>query len=90
VPISADFTNPGNALLRKMGWEGEGGLGRGGKGREEAVGVELADAFHGGRRVEGIGAGRGSGGGPAADFYSKDFLKRAQQERFNAVSRGPS
>lgn len=92
MPVAADETNPGNQMLRKLGWDGSGGLGKDGRGQEEAVGVQMSGGGRGsggGRRVAGIGIGAGAGaGGDASTFdYSKESLARAQQARYLAAFR---
>lgn len=42
VSVTQDTSNPGNQMLRKMGWTEGQGLGKDGQGKEQAVGVELA------------------------------------------------
>jgi RNA-binding protein 5/10 len=44
VAVSQDDHNPGNQMLRKMGWKEGQGLGRDNEGKETAVGVELASS----------------------------------------------
>jgi hypothetical protein len=44
VAVSQDDNNPGNQMLRKMGWKEGQGLGRDNEGKETAVGVELASS----------------------------------------------
>lgn len=43
LAVFEDASNPGNAILRRMGWSDGSGLGKDGSGKEEAVGVELAN-----------------------------------------------
>jgi hypothetical protein len=65
VPLSADISNPGNQMLRKMGWTEGQGLGRDGTGMEQAVGVILAEG------KDGTGSGSGAGSGIASGAGAK-------------------
>ena len=86
-----DHNNPGSQMLRKMGWNDGQGLGRGGTGAEESVGVKLSDdSSIGGRRVAGVGVNAGSI--PQINYSSngreyKDSLLRAAKARYDQVSK---
>ena len=87
-----DTSNPGTQMMMKMGWNSGEGLGRGGTGAEESVGVLLSSDLNnnGGKRTTGIG-----GGGtaiPRIDYRSsgreyKDSLLRAAKARYDQVSK---
>ena len=87
-----DESNPGNQLLRKMGWDTGKGLGKDGKGMEESVGVKLADiekVSEGNRGVAGIGSNTGI---PPVNYKGegkayKDSLLRAAKARYDQVSK---
>jgi hypothetical protein len=89
VTVLSDISNPGNQMLRKMGWTEGQGLGRDGGGMEEAVGVKLAEsgAGAGGRRVTGVGADKGEiippieYGGRGVTY--KESLLRAAKARYD-------
>jgi G-patch domain/OCRE domain/Zinc-finger double-stranded RNA-binding len=87
-----DVSNPGTQLLRKMGWNEGQGLGRGGTGAEESVGVILASqtANNNGKRISGVGGS--SGAIPQVDYRGsgreyKESLLRAAKARYDQVSK---
>ena len=92
VPSSSlqDISNPGNQMLRKMGWNEGQGLGKGGTGVEESVGVLLASDINSnsGKRIQGIGVTQvqqtklyhGSG------REYKESLLRAAKARYDQVN----
>ena len=93
-PVSSsslqDISNPGNQMLRKMGWNEGQGLGKGGTGVEESVGVLLASDINSnnGKRIQGIGVTQvqqtklyhGSG------REYKESLLRAAKARYDQVN----
>jgi len=87
VALSTDLSNPGNQLLRKMGWSEGKGLGKDEQGREIAVGVE---ASGGPRGNAGIGAEASSVTSHIA--YSgegqeyRESLLKATKARFDQIS----
>lgn len=92
VPSSSlqDSSNPGTQMLRKMGWNEGQGLGRGGSGAEESVGVLLASDVNSnsGKRVQGIGVAAA----PQTILYHgsgreyKESLLRAAKARYDQVN----
>lgn len=92
VPSSSlqDSSNPGTQMLRKMGWNEGQGLGRGGSGAEESVGVLLASDINSnsGKRVQGIGVAAA----PQTILYHgsgreyKESLLRAAKARYDQVN----
>ena len=87
-----DVSNPGTQLLRKMGWNEGQGLGRGGTGAEESVGVILASQTgnNNGKRISGVGGS--SGAIPQVDYRGsgreyKESLLRAAKARYDQVSK---
>lgn len=81
VPVSADESNPGNTLLRKLGWREGQGLGRDGEGAVESVAVLEANAqsdMHNTLR------NTASGGGSA-----RDNPLATARARYEQVSRQP-
>ena len=85
-----DSSNPGTQMLRKMGWNEGQGLGRGGTGAEEAVGVLLASDMNSnsGKRVQGIGLVQVQ---QTKLFYGagkeyKESLLRAAKARYDQVN----
>jgi G-patch domain/Zinc-finger double-stranded RNA-binding len=87
-----DVSNPGTQLLRKMGWNEGQGLGRGGAGAEESVGVMLASQTgnNNGKRISGVGGS--SGAIPQVDYRGsgreyKESLMRAAKARYDQVSK---
>jgi G-patch domain/OCRE domain/Zinc-finger double-stranded RNA-binding len=87
-----DVSNPGTQLLRKMGWNEGQGLGRGGTGAEESVGVMLASqtSNNNGKRISGVGGS--SGAIPQVDYRGsgreyKESLLRAAKARYDQVSK---
>ena len=86
-----DVSNPGTQLLRKMGWNDGQGLGRGGAGAEESVGVILASqaSNNNGKRISGVGGANGAI--PQLDYRGsgreyKESLLRAAKARYDQVS----
>ena len=93
-PVSSsslqDISNPGNQMLRKMGWNEGQGLGKGGTGVEESVGVLLASDMNSnsGKRIQSIGVTQvqqtklyhGSG------REYKESLLRAAKARYDQVN----
>lgn len=87
-----DVSNPGTQLLRKMGWNEGQGLGRGGTGAEESVGVMLASQTNTSstKRISGVGGS--SGAIPQVDYRGsgreyKESLLRAAKARYDQVSK---
>jgi hypothetical protein len=95
VAVHDDHTNPGNSLLRKMGWQEGKGLGKeGNEGKETAVGVELADrssqqtSMHETiRRTSGSGGRGGGGGGGGSGNNYKDSVYAASRSRFEQLTK---
>jgi hypothetical protein len=63
VPLSADISNPGNRLLRSMGWEDGKGLGADGKGQQETIALA--------QRKSGAVAGIGASALPQVDYQNR-------------------
>lgn len=91
MPMAADTHNPGNQLLRKMGWTDGAGLGKNNSGMEEAVGVLIAGETQGG----GSGGGKRAGGIGSSVIppinYDSDYkasLMRAAKARYDLVNNG--
>jgi RNA-binding protein 5/10 len=89
VAVSEDQSNPGNQMLRKMGWKEGQGLGKDGDGKEVAVGVEISESkSHSSmhqtiRTTSGAGTGAGSGGGVSGNY--KESVYAASRSRFEQI-----
>lgn len=89
APVLFDESNPGNQMLRKMGWKEGQGLGKDGDGREEAIGVELSagkninTAMHSTLKST---TGVASGGSNGALSY-KESVKATTLARFEQLQR---
>ena len=84
LPLSSDASNPGNRLLRNMGWEDGKGLGNDGKGRQEAI--ALSDARKNGNN-------NGVGSIPQIDYQNrgksyKESLYNAAKARYDQIEKG--
>ena len=84
VPLSADISNPGNRLLRNMGWEDGKGLGADGKGQQEAIALS--------QRKNNVGAGVGASALPQVDYQSrgksyKESLYTAAKARLDLLEK---
>jgi hypothetical protein len=97
VPVSADASNPGNQLLRRMGWKEGQGLGKAADGKVEAVGVEHGlPGSNGSGSVSGsstmrgalkaTAAAAGAAGGGAESLY-RDNLAAATRARYDQIDR---
>ena len=84
--LKDDLDNPGNALLRKMGWA-EGGLGRDGTGIEEPINPSNRANSKAGVGTGGSGEG-GSVGYPRGEGAEyRESLLQATRARFEQVSK---
>jgi hypothetical protein len=74
VGLSADATNPGNQLLRRLGWKDGEGLGQGGGGDVETVASKLEQN----NNTSNSSGGVGKGGTPSSASYSgEDTYRRS-------------
>lgn len=89
INLASDTSNPGNQLLRKMGWSEGGGLGKDGQGIEVPVGLENDSKLKVASGATGIGA---SGAIPSIVYTDnnayKESLLQATKARYEQVS-GP-
>jgi hypothetical protein len=83
-----DDSNPGNQMLRKMGWREGHGLGKAGDGSEEAVGVELAAGKNGHTSMHATlkGTSSSSSGGGTAQ-RGRESAQAVTRARFEQLQR---
>ena len=79
LPLSSDTSNPGNRLLRNMGWEDGKGLGQSGQGIQDVI--KVADA-----RKKGDTFGVGSTDFPRGSNY-KESLYNAAKARYDQIEK---
>eukprot|EP00599_Poterioochromonas_sp_BG-1_P015631 CAMPEP_0173159692 /NCGR_PEP_ID=MMETSP1105-20130129/17294_1 /TAXON_ID=2985 /ORGANISM="Ochromonas sp., Strain BG-1" /LENGTH=671 /DNA_ID=CAMNT_0014078241 /DNA_START=620 /DNA_END=2635 /DNA_ORIENTATION=+ len=88
VAVADDLSNPGNQMLRKMGWKEGQGLGKDGEGKEVALAVELTSNQQNSsmyatlKSTTGTSSGGGSGG-PGSVY--KDHVYNAARNRFEQL-----
>jgi len=93
VPVHADESNPGNQIMRKLGWKEGQGLGRDGDGKEIAVGVELAEqantitsTMHSTLKSTQSYSSASAGGGRGGGNY-RESIQAAARARFEQLSK---
>jgi RNA-binding protein 5/10 len=80
--LNTDINNPGNQLLRKMGYSGEGGLGRDQSGIEEAIGVNNNNSNINTKDKSGIGSNNSNCSIDYNNNNYKNSLLNATRQRF--------
>mmetsp|Transcript_22236 Transcript_22236/g.20211 ORF Transcript_22236/g.20211 Transcript_22236/m.20211 type:complete len:617 (+) Transcript_22236:3-1853(+) len=83
VIVSEDMSNPGNQLLRKMGWSEGQGLGKDGKGVEVPIAVDQSDITRG---TVGIGGPENFSSVYNRDNYRESILKAARA-RYDSLNK---
>jgi RNA-binding protein 5/10 len=87
APVLFDESNPGNQMLRKMGWKEGQGLGKDGEGKEEAVGVELATGKNTNTAMHSTLKSTVGTSGVNSSMSYKECVKAATLARFEQLQR---
>lgn len=83
--VKEDVANPGNQMLRKMGWKEGQGLGKDADGHEEALGVTLAGAQS--SSMHATLKSTASDGSSAHGSHYRDNLLAATRARYEQISK---
>lgn len=96
--LNEDVDNPGNQLLRRLGWKEGEGLGRGGSGDVESVATKL-EQKHAGAGPGSVSVKRGVGISsspqiPAVEYGAgseyKNSILRAARARYDQIDKSTS